>query len=327
MKTEKKQILQSLVSGRRNLYDIMKEQDLCIKDYYKLVKSMEKDKIIKIKSGFCELTSKGKSIAEDYKIREFNKKSKWYDDLLSNYVEICKSRPSSTTEYDQGFMSAESAIAKLKEMHYHADIYGKIVLVGDDDLFSILLGITNLPKKVVALDIDERIIKYIREVSKRLKLNVEAYVYDVRKSLPSKFVRSFDVFICEPVETLRGFKLFVKRGAVAVKDKNSTGYIGLTTLEASYKKWYEIEKFLNDIGFVITDINRNFTVYPELIKKSTVKKFNYKILKKFGEPSVSDWYRASLIRVKAIKKLNVDNLNVKIGRDFYIDDETWATLG
>lgn len=46
-----------------------------------------------------------------------------------------------------------------------------------------------------------------------------------------------------------------------MQGEGSAAYFGLTSLEASKKKWFAIQKVLTDMNFVLTDIRRNFNGY------------------------------------------------------------------
>ncbi|MCS7135187.1 MAG: bis-aminopropyl spermidine synthase family protein, partial [Candidatus Aenigmarchaeota archaeon] len=203
------------------------------------------------------------------------------------------------------------------------EIYGKIFVVGDDDLLSIVLSLTGFPEKVVVIDADERIIDFINSLSKKYSLNVEALVCDVQKELPKELKRKFDVFVSDPVETLAGIKLFLSRGVSALKGVGCSGYFGLTTLEASRKKWFEIEKILLEMGFVITDIKRRFSVYPEsnLPIQTNTPLFRY--LQFYPK---NDWYCSSFLRIEAVKDVKpAIEGEMIINEKVYADEETLAT--
>jgi len=183
---------------------------------------------------------------------------------------------------------------------------------------------THLPKSVVVLDVDERLIKYINEVAVELNLThiLRAETFDVRVGLPEKYQGAFDVFSCDPVETLEGITLYLSRGTHSLRGEGSSAYIGLTTLEASRKKWQDIQKVLLEMNFVITDIRRNFNGYPD-----TGLEEMHTIYSKLGSVPDCVWYWAALLRVEAVgapKPLIVGEYD-RHGPDIYMDSEAWAT--
>jgi len=186
------------------------------------------------------------------------------------------------------------------------------------------MAMTQLPKLVVVLDADERLIKYINEVAQELKLShiLRGEAFDVRYELKDEYMKSFDLFSCDPVETLEGITLYLSRGARALRGSGSSAYIGLTTLEASRKKWFDIQKVLMDMNFVMTDVRRNFNGYPD-----TGLEEMHTIYSKLGSVPDCVWYWAALIRVEAVGAPLpiVTGEYDKHGPDIYMDQEAWAT--
>jgi len=65
----------------------------------------------------------------------------------------------------------------------------------------------------------------------------------------------------------------------------------LTTLEASRKKWYDIQKLLIEMNYVVTDLRRNFNGYPD-----TGLEEKHIIYDKLGSVPDVVWYWAALLR-------------------------------
>lgn len=329
------QILQSLLKGEISIYQLIDEQDASLPEFFEIFEKLQAQELLRVASGKVTLTEKGREIAKvflkadsvckacdgtGYKIDPFFRK------VLSKFLEITKNRPPAVEKFDQGFISEEGVIRRLEFIHERGDIYGNIFVVGDDDLFSIAVSLTGLPRKVVVVDIDERLVDFINSVANENGLRVEAHVYDVQKAFPEDFRKKFDVFVTDPVETIPGIKLFLSRGASTLKGVGSSAYFGLTTLEASRRKWFEIEKMILEMGFVITDIKRRFNVYPASEKSYSQFEEKLPIFKKLGVKTDYDWYTSSLFRIEAISdpKPLVEGEMI-IDEHVYKDDESLAT--
>ncbi|MDI9642944.1 MAG: bis-aminopropyl spermidine synthase family protein [Archaeoglobaceae archaeon] len=329
------QILQSLLKGKISIYQLIDEQDASLPEFFESFEKLQAQELLKVASGKVYLTEKGNEIAKaflksdaickacegtGYKIDPFFRK------VLKDFLEITKNRPPAVEKFDQGYISEEGVIRRLEFIHERGELYGKIFVVGDDDLFSIAVSLTGLPKKVVVVDIDERLVNFINSVAKERGLRVEAYVYDVQRAFPDDFKKKFDVFVTDPVETIPGIKLFLSRGASTLNGVGSSAYFGLTTLEASRKKWFEIEKMILEMGFVITDIKRRFNVYPATEKSYSQFEEKLPIFKKLGVKTDYDWYTSSLFRIEAISepKPLVEGEMI-IDEHVYKDDESLAT--
>ncbi|MCS7130908.1 MAG: bis-aminopropyl spermidine synthase family protein [Archaeoglobaceae archaeon] len=304
------QILQSLLKGEISVYQLIDEQDASLPEFFDLFEKLQTKGLLKVVGGKVALTEKGRVVAKNflkpdaickacdgtgYKIAPF------FREVFNKYSEICKNRPPAVEKFDQGFISEEGVIRRIEFIHERGDIYGSIFVVGDDDLFSLAVSLTGLPKKVVVVDIDERLVNFINSTANEYGLRVEAHVYDVQKAFPEDFRKKFDVFVTDPVETIPGIKLFLSRGVSTLRGIGSSAYFGLTTLEASRNKWFEIERMILEMGFVITDIKRRFNVYPASEKSYSQFEEKLPIFKKLGVKTDYDWYTSSLFRIEAVK--------------------------
>ncbi|MEO0087484.1 MAG: bis-aminopropyl spermidine synthase family protein [candidate division WOR-3 bacterium] len=226
-----------------------------------------------------------------------------FQKILEKFKEIVKERPQPIVEYIQGYMKEEDVIRRTVFMHSYNDLKEKnILIIGDDDLLSVALALTKLPKRIVVLDIDKRLVDFLEEINKKYDLKIEIFQYNISEPFPKKLKKKFDVFSCEPLETYSGLKLFIGRGINALK-KNGVGYFGLTIQEASYPKWQFIQKFINQSNGVITDMIKGFSSYPV----NSYESFNceevlLKRLKMVINPSGKEiaWYKSTLIRFEIL---------------------------
>lgn len=248
---------------------------------------------------------------------------------FSLFKKALEGRPDPIPEFDQGDFTPEEALMRVAIIHDHGDLLGaSILLVGDDDLVSLALAATGLPKRVVVLEVDERIVSFVnarREMFPSVAL--EAVTYDVAQPLPPHLVAQFDVFVCDPVETLKGISLFLSRGVKALRPSVGASVVfGLTTIEAGRRKWRDIQRLLLDLGFVLTDVLREFQHYNETGAEDTTR-----ICVTSGESSTGggDWYTSSLLRAErcVLDSIALPYPGAYEGdtRDIYLDDEAWAT--
>jgi len=219
--------------------------------------------------------------------------------ILPKFSEICKKRQKPNPEYFQGYIIPEDVVGRVAFMEYYGDVSEKnILLIGDDDLLSICLCLTNLPKKVVVVDIDKNLGKFIEKMSKEHGLNIEFIEYDVSQPLPKELIGKFDVFSTEPLETTSGFLAFLSRGIASLK-QYGVGYIGLTVQEVSLKRWRKFQESILKSNFVITDIAKEFSRYGDYEDYEDFAKeliFNPK-----KNPGVY-WYKSALFRIEALGK-------------------------
>jgi len=120
---------------------------------------------------------------------------------------------------------------------------------------------------------------------------------------------------------MQGFNLFVSRGVSSLKGVGSAVYFGLTCLEASKHKWFQIQKLLYGMNLVITDISRNFTEYPDPPWVNTLPLWsNLKT-----QPTCT-WYKSCLYRMELVDVPNPSIVGeCELEGDVYEDEESWAT--
>lgn len=323
------QILSLLSMGSASVWKLIDFQDASLPEFFEKLEKLKKEGLIEVEGGRARLTKKGReSVKLEWKNLKCNQcEGTGYlilKEIKEDYEKISQNRPKPIEKYDQGYISIDGVLRRVSFIMERGDLHSEIFVIGDDDLLSIALSLTRIPKKVVAVDIDERLIDFINKIAEENDLNVEAYIQDLQEE-NEKFLNRFDVFITDPVETLPGIKLFLSRGVASLKGKGA-GYFGLTTLEASRKKWYEIQKMIHEMGFVITDIRRQFNVYPDDGRNFFDFQDKLPIVKKLNARVDYNWYKSAFYRIEAIRKPKpLIKGNVKLGKKIYVDDESWAT--
>ncbi len=247
------------------------------------------------------------------------------------FRDITAERPLPVAEYDQGFMRPEDTVARVVFMHRMGDVANRdILLIGDDDLVSVALALTGLPRRIVVVDVDERLGAFIERVNREHGFHIEFHPLDIRRPLPSDLTARFDAFVTDPVETLPGFELFLSRAAASLRGRYSAGYFGLTTLEASLAKWHRLQWLLLRMNFVITDVLRDFSLYPERENRWEQFYASYAMMSLFhieGYLPDRDWYRSSFLRIEAIATPQPTILGecALSEAELYFDEETVAT--
>ncbi len=320
-------ILRNLVNGPKSYWKLIRNIDVDIPTLQIALKKLLEKDIIGHKIGKFFLTDNGLIEAKAFRFNGF----KSFKNLLAKFEELVKPRPRAISEYDQGYIEPKDTVARVFLMHELGDVEGKnILLLGDDDLTSLALLLTEWPKRIVVLEIDDRILEFIN----RVKIdkgwnNIDLIHYDVREPIPNEIKGKFDVFFTDPVETIDGIRLFLSRCASALKGIEGVGYFGLTHLEASRNKWHIIQQDILNMGFVITDIIRNFQTY--LLDRDDVLNLGLRVVEN-APISVNlpdtDFYTSNLFRIYAIKtpqlllKGKVDS-----GRNLYYDEEAYVTRG
>ncbi|MFQ5842881.1 MAG: bis-aminopropyl spermidine synthase family protein [Thermodesulfobacteriota bacterium] len=243
---------------------------------------------------------------------------------LQQFTSVLAGRPAPDPHYNQGLISFPDLALKASFMYERGDLEDRaILLIGDDDLFSLYLAMLGMGQRIFVLDIDKKILRFIEEKAGKLGLNIETMKFDLNRSLPHHLNNAFDVFISEPPEGIQGMLTFLKRGIRSLAQGEGAGYIGITMVESSLPKWYEIQAILTRNRLAITDVLRNFSLYPEGEGEWEDLYKDYPIMGKIpfdvGPPNI-DWYSSCLVRFEAVAKTTISR------NHFYGDRDTWVTL-
>lgn len=281
-------------------YELLSVLDYDLRSVVAALNSLQQQGLIRVRDGLIERTAAfthrhlGESHLEGIK-REF-------EDLVRN-------RPEPVVKYDQGYVTADSVMNRLRALDSRDDLSrSSVFLLGDDDLTSIALCLTGLPTRVAVAEIDPRLLDFLDGCRRHLPVPLELYEYDVRNSLPSELVRTFDVSFCDPLETEQGFRLFILRCREALSGPGSALYFGLTDIECSPERWFGFQEFLLRAGLRITDLWRSIHRYvlPErdFVLHEIEGADRYARGSRSGRETCF-WYHSSLVRAELVFPSNL----------------------
>jgi len=232
MKRTHFQIIRSLADSPKTFWEVSIDCDGLIKDMFVSIKELLDEKIILFKENKFYLADEKKY---DYIKKDFKKE-------FGEFQKIAVDRPSSVMEYFQAEISDDGLLKRMKFIYERGDLVGKdFFILGDDDLFSILIALTGLANRIVVTEIDNRVSDLIKKISDQMNLKIEISEYNCADPLPKEYQHGFDVFITDPVETVPGFRAFMTRGIESLKHPGAA-YFGLSEIECSPKSWHIFQK-------------------------------------------------------------------------------------
>ncbi len=191
------------------------------------------------------------------------------DDLIANVGKILDNRPPVDLTIDQTHCTKETSLKRaLYSLKNNSLIGKKIICIGDDDLVSISLAI--LIKKlfeksenkayIQVVDIDNRYLNYITEVSNKLNLNINCENIDLRSPMKNELSNKFDCFFTDPPYTLNGLELFIKRGIEALKKEKGLS-IFLSYGHKSPDFTLDMMRLFTNLNIVPVEIIKGFNKY------------------------------------------------------------------
>lgn len=333
-------VLRVLLAQPLSYWQLLKHIDVDLPTTQNTLKTLLEEGLIDYKDNLFSLTPKGEETAKLLGISPFSSlicpqcqgktiSLAHHQALLKEFEDLVQGRPQAIAEFDQGYVTPADTVARVLFMYQLGDIEGKeIILLGDDDLTSLALLVSGWPKRVTVLEIDERILAFIEKIATQKGWkNIDLVHYDARYPVSDELKRKFDVFLTDPVETIGGLRLFFSRCVEALRGEGCVGYFGLTHLEASRKKWRQIQQDILAMGFTITDIVRNFHTY--LLEREDVVKLELRVAKeapvKVEFPEI-DFYTSNLYRIYAVEAPQpLVKGKVDWKRELYYDEEAYVT--
>jgi len=170
-------------------------------------------------------------------------------------------RPKPLTHYDQAFGKPITAIRRAYLMLEQGDLEGRnVLLLGDDDFTSLGLALMKVKTNISVVDIDERLLETITEISREEKYRINCHKADLRESLPENLHNKFDAVLTDPPYTPTGLRLFLSRAIQALK-KTSGKKIYLAFAHRPPNDLLEIQKVILEHNLAIQQIIPGFNLY------------------------------------------------------------------
>lgn len=173
--------------------------------------------------------------------------------LKENIVKATSLRPLPDRSLDQFFATPTTTFRRAKLMAKMGDIYERhLAFLGDDDLTSIACALTHQAKSITVFEIDDRLIKLIRDISKKLSLDVTVIKQDLLKPIDKKYLASFDTVFTDPPYTVDGISLFVNCAVELLTPQfTSRLYLCYGNSDRAREREVAIQKIISDFGFII----------------------------------------------------------------------------
>lgn len=184
---------------------------------------------------------------------------------IINLLEKCSDlRPAAKRRYNQFTATIETTAKRAVLLQFFEDITGKrILFLGDDDFTSVAIASYRKAVEIAVLDIDDRILNNINEISKQQSLNMTTVVYDARKQFPRKLSGKFDVVFTDPPYTPDGITLFVSRAIDSLDKTNRSArvYVCYGNSDKAKERFLPIYRTFLDLGLMIRWVFDKFNRY------------------------------------------------------------------
>ena len=187
-------------------------------------------------------------------------------------------------KYDQLFATERTVIERVRTMMLSGDLLDKeIVLLGDDDLLSVALALTGLPRSILLLDIDSDLVKALKKYGSTCYVPFQAVEYDVRKRVPSGLMGDSDVAFTDPPYTPDGQRIFFSRARDLLRSNDGNAiYLCQSPADLSSPDLMLVHETIHERGFMIDALWKSFNTYQEAKRtrgETVIKNFTSDLLR------------------------------------------------
>jgi len=186
---------------------------------------------------------------------------------------------------DQFDASVDTLLRRAKFLEINGSISdSKVLFLGDYDLTSLAVAKTGGAKEIHVIDIDQDLLKFIKQISDNYQFPIFTHLQDLRLGFPEELLSSFDVVFTDPPFTINGARLFLEHAINALTPR---GVIyccfGYSINDLLIGK--QFQALLNDLGLVARSVLENFNIYSKaqsigstshLFKLVPIKKGKYR---------------------------------------------------
>lgn len=179
---------------------------------------------------------------------------------------IQKFRPSPNRGYDQFTATTETTAKRASLLKFFGDIDGKkILLLGDDDFTSVAIARYMTAENITVLDIDERVLVGIEQISIQQNFGIKTVKHDLRKGLLKDIVGQYDLVFTDPPYTSEGIGLFTSRAVDALDRENQSArlYLCYGNSDRAKERFLPVYSSIVDSGFMMRWIFDKFNRYEE----------------------------------------------------------------
>ena len=204
------------------------------------------------------------------------------EETLSNINQIFESfkvsRGEPNCELDQYYLTKDSSIQKALLLEPESFDRKRIILIGDMDLTSLVIGLSSKPKDLAVLDIDKRIPEMVFKMKFDYKIRTIRFVnHDFRIRMINVLKNQFDYIFLEPPMTKEGLELGLTRAVQCAKKDTHTRII--LSFDIEQEKESLIEHFVDLMNLEKVDIKEEFNEYEYItpLEKKTSDLFVFKV--------------------------------------------------
>lgn len=195
--------------------------------------------------------------------------------LVSLFSKYSESRPKPDRNLDQFYATEETVLQRAVLLGNIPNISRKqLLFLGDDDLTSMAFTLLFKAEKVTVVDIDSRLLQFLKMVAQKEGLPIEIFEHDLRNPLPKSQFKRYDVAFFDPPYTPEALNTWLVRAMEATLESGSNwkrkkpeflsrkhyfmcyGYTDRKT-----ERGLKIQQIITSLGLIIQEKLRDFNRY------------------------------------------------------------------
>lgn len=186
---------------------------------------------------------------------------------IETLTEIMANGPTADLTLDQSHCTAETKIRRILTLIRAGALPGgPLLLIGDDDLVSLAIGVVGellgvrLVNRLAVADVSEAVLGFIAETAPGVGIEVEPVQHDLRWPLPDTIRGQFDVAMTDPPYTPEGAKLFLSRAVEGLRPGPARS-IFFSFGPKGTDESLAVQREILDLGLVTHRLMPNFNEY------------------------------------------------------------------
>jgi predicted methyltransferase len=176
--------------------------------------------------------------------------------------------PHARVELDQSHCTVETKVLRALVLIDAGALAGKrVLLLGDDDLTSVAiglvaeeLGVASAIGGLVVVDVDPAVVSFVRRALRGAPFELEALVHDLRDPLPERLCGAADTVFTDPPYTGDGATLFLSRAAEAIAGPPGRD-VFLAFGPKRPDELLRVQRAIAAMGLAVRRLVRNFNDY------------------------------------------------------------------
>jgi predicted methyltransferase/ribosomal protein S18 acetylase RimI-like enzyme len=188
--------------------------------------------------------------------------------LVAELELLAAAAPGAKLDLDQTHCTADSKLRRVLRMHEAGALAGqRVILLGDDDLISLAIAAfaalpaaAARPARLVVLDCDPDLLRYLAGQAAVSGLPVELIEHDLRQPLPAGLPGGFDVACSDPPYTAAGAELFLSR-AVSALAAGGGRHVFFSFGARRPQETLGIQRLIAELGLTVRSLVPGFNSY------------------------------------------------------------------